>query len=111
MDLAHTIAAAAARGYPVLQCQACAENVRKALIGSGFHGQIIELRNRGKNEFMVCMSYLGGRTTITECGWHVGVRVGNLVFDNLHLDCMRYDDWVQDFDAVAGVDAIVASDF
>jgi len=60
---------------------------------------------------MVCMSYLGGQATITESGWHVGVRVGNMVFDNLHADGMRYDDWVHDFDAVNGVTASVVSDF
>jgi Papain fold toxin 2 len=111
VEPAHAIAAAAARGYQVLQCQKCAENVRKELIGAGFHGQIIELRNRGKCEFMVCMGYLRGQTTITETGWHVGVRIGNLVFDNLHPDGMRYDDWVQDFDAIEGVTVSVASDF
>jgi hypothetical protein len=111
VDTAHAIAATAAQGFAVFQCQECADNVRNALVASGFHGQVLELRNREKYEFMVCLSYQGGQTTITETGRHVGIRVGDLVFDNLHRDGMRYDDWLQDFDAPEGMIVTVVSEF
>jgi hypothetical protein len=56
---------------------------------------------------MVCLSYQGEQTTITQNGRHVGVRVGDTVFDNLHPNGMQYDQWLQDFDAHLGV--VVAS--
>ena len=110
MDHAETIAAAAARGFPVLKCQECAENIRKALIAAGFHGQLIELRCPADYPFIVCMSYHGGRDSITENGRHLGIRVGDIVFDNLHPDGTPYDAWMRDFDAREGFD-VRLSDF
>jgi hypothetical protein len=112
MDTAHSIAAAAACGFPVFECHACAENIRKALIAAGVHGQLVELRTRReKYKFIICLSYQDGQTTITETGRHVGIRVGDVVFDNLHPDGMRYDNWVHDFDAWPGVEVSVVAEF
>jgi hypothetical protein len=110
VDPAHEIAAKAAQGYPVLQCQECAEHIRNALVAAGFHGQVVELKGREGYEHMVCMSYHEGRDSITENGRHLGVRVGDMVFDNLHPAGMPYDAWVQDFEAPEGFDVRV-SDF
>jgi hypothetical protein len=111
VDPAHTIAARAAQGYPVLQCQECAENIRDALVATGFRGQLVELRSPGIRPYIICLSYNGGQCTITLNNRHVGVRVGDLVFDNLHPDGMPFDDWVQDFDAVGGVAVVAVTDF
>jgi hypothetical protein len=105
------MASSAAQGFEVLQCQECAETIRKALAASGIRGQVVELRCKEGYQFIVCLSYQGGRTTITETGRHVGVRVGDIVFDNLHTQGMRYDDWVEDFDAAEGLTVDVVSDF
>jgi hypothetical protein len=110
VDPAHATAAAAAKGYPVLRCQECAENIRSALLAAGFHGQFVELNCRGGYEYLICMSYESGWTAITENGRHVGVRVGDMVFDNLHPAGMPYDAWVCDFDAPEGFD-VRASNF
>jgi hypothetical protein len=49
------------------------------------------------------LSYGGGAATITENGRHFAVRVGNMVFDNLHPAGLSIDGWLQDFDAIGGV--------
>jgi hypothetical protein len=100
---ARDVAAGAARGFAVLQCQECAEAVRDALLAAGHGGHLVELRTAGGRDFMVCLSFDGGQTTITMNGRHVGVRVGDLVFDNLHPNGLAYDEWLKDFDAVGGV--------
>jgi hypothetical protein len=87
----------------VLQCQECADAVRDALLAAGHGGQLVELRAAGGRDFMVCLSFDGGQATITLNGRHVGVRVSDLAFDNLHPDGLPYDEWLQDFDAVGGV--------
>lgn len=112
MDTAHSIAASAARGFPVFECRACAANIRKALIAAELHGQLVELRTRRERyKFIICFSYQNGQTTVTETGRHVGARVGDNVFDNLHPDGMPYDEWVQDFEAWPGVTASVLDEF
>jgi hypothetical protein len=111
VDPAHAIATAAAQGFSVLRCQECAENIRDALVAAAFRGQLVELRSPGIRPYIICLSYDGGRSTITRNNRHVGVRVGDLVFDNLHPNGMPYDDWVRDFDAVGGVAVAAVIDF
>jgi hypothetical protein len=60
---------------------------------------------------MICFSYDGGRIRITETGRHVGVQVGDQVFDNLHPDGMPHDAWIQDFDGLGGVLVVSRTDF
>lgn len=60
---------------------------------------------------MVCFSYDGGQTRMTDTGHHVGVQVGDLVFDNLHPDGMPYGDWLQDFDGLGGVLVVSVTNF
>jgi hypothetical protein len=98
-----TVAAQAATGFTVLQCQECAENIKDALQKKGLHGQLIQIRGAGGRDFMICFGYDGGKTTITQNGRHVGVRAGDLVFDNLHLKGMPLDEWLKDFDAIGGI--------
>src|SRR5258708_4061258 len=102
-----TIAASAARGFPLFKCEECADNIRRALEAAGHSGKIIELRGAGERDHIVCGSYREWTATITENGRHVGVRVGDMAFDNLHPDGMRYDEWLKDFDSHGGM--VVAS--
>lgn len=97
------IATAAAQGFALLQCEDCANKVQQALTAAGLSGERIELRSGGEKEFMACLSYDGGRTSITLNGRHLGIRVGGLVFDNLHPNGVGYDEWLKDFDAPLGV--------
>jgi hypothetical protein len=97
------VAASAAQGFQVLQCQECADKVKATLVAAGHHGEVVELRGGAGKRFMACLSYDGGQTTITENGRHVGVRVGDVAFDNLHPNGVPYDQWLQDFDAIGGI--------
>jgi hypothetical protein len=102
------IAAKAAQGFDVLHCYECAAQIEKALQAHGLHGRRIEIRGAAGREIMVCLRYQGGNDTITITGWHVGIWVRDLMFDNLHPDGIPFDQWVKDFDAPGGM--IVASD-
>jgi hypothetical protein len=110
-DDALAVAANAARGFQVLQCQECAAAIRSALLGAGHRGQWVEIRGAGGRDFMICLSYDGGQATITQNGRHIGIRVGDVVFDNLHPDGMPIDQWLADFDAIGGVTVTSAVDF
>ncbi len=98
-----TVAADAARGFQIFQCQECAESVKQALIAVGHRGQQIEIRGAGGRDFMICISYDGGQTTITQNGRHAAIRVGDFVVDNLHPNGVPFDQWIKDFDAIGGV--------
>jgi hypothetical protein len=60
---------------------------------------------------MICVSFDGGLQTITQNGRHLGVRVGDIVFDNLHPGGLSYEEWLRDFDAPAGVEVHSTTDF
>ena len=75
----------------------------KALSKAGHRGQEIELRGAIGGDFMICLSYDGGQATICQNGRHLGIRVGEAVFDNLHPQGLAFDRWLQDFDALGGV--------
>jgi hypothetical protein len=105
------VAANAAAGFGILQCRECSEAVQKALVAAGYLGQLIELRGGGQRGFIVCRSLPTNAPAISQNGRHVGVRVGDLVFDNLHPDGMPYDQWILDFDAVGGVRIDSVTDF
>ncbi len=105
------LAAQAAKGFQVLECEQCARNIQNALMAAGHKAQIIELKGVAGGDYMVCFSHGGGQETITQNGRHVGVRVGDIVFDNLHPDGLPFDHWLKDFHAVGGVKVIAATDF
>jgi hypothetical protein len=108
---AEQIAADAAKGFNVLECEACARNIQKALQNEGQKAQMIEIRGGGARGFIVSRSFDGGRTAIAQNGRHLGVRVGEVVFDNLHPDGLLFDEWIKDFDAIGGVSLHSVTDF
>ena len=110
-ETAHDVARRAAQGFAVLQCVECANKVKAALLAAGHRGQWIELVGAGSRDFIVCLSFDGGKTSITETGRHVGIRVGELMFDNLHPDGMPLADWLRDFDADGGIKLNAPVDF
>jgi hypothetical protein len=97
------IAAQAAAGFNTLQCAECAAAIRSALLATGYHGETVELRSAGGWDFMICISHDGGRQSITQNGRHVGIRVNETAFDNLHPQGMSYGAWLADFDAPLGI--------
>ncbi|HYV35576.1 MAG TPA: papain fold toxin domain-containing protein [Gemmataceae bacterium] len=105
------IAAEAAQGFVVLQCEECARNVKAALLAVGYHGQLLEIRTGSTRDFMACISHDGGRMSITQNGQHLAVRVDDWVFDNLHPDGMPFDQWLKDFAAFGGIKIKAPIDF
>jgi hypothetical protein len=108
---AQATAATAAHGFQVFQCQECAAHIRNTLLATGHHGQMIEIQGLGGRDFMVCLSYDAGRSTISQNGKHVAIRIGDMVFDNLHPDGLPFDIWLRDFDAIGGVAVHATIDF
>jgi len=104
-------AARAAHGFGHLQCQECAEAVRRAVAAVGGRGQIIELRGGGQRGFIISKSLPPTATAISMNGRHVGVHVGDTVFDNLHPEGMPFNRWIADFDALGGVRVHSITDF
>ena len=105
------VAANAARGFLVLQCQECARNIRDALRAAGYGGEMIEIRGVARRDFMICLSYDGGRSTITQNGKRIGVRVRDTVFDNPHPDGLPVEQWLKDFDAIGGIEIVSTTAF
>jgi hypothetical protein len=103
---ARKIAAKAAQGFQVFQCEECARQIRESLQRAGFHGRTIEICAARDFDYILCNSYAGGKSAITMNGRHLGVRVQGFVFDNLHPDGMRYDEWLRDFDAPYGIEIV-----
>ena len=97
------VASNAAQGFEVFQCLECARSIKNSLVAAGHQGQLIEIRGAGGRDFMICLSYDAGQSTITQNGRHIGVRIDDMVFDNLHAEGMRFEQWIKDFDAIGGV--------
>src|ERR1700680_3265297 len=97
------LASTAAKGFKVFECEACAQRITQALTADGHGGQRVEIRGAGGRDFIICLSYDGGQATITQNGRHIGVRIDDMVFANLHPDGMPFDLWVKDFDAIGGI--------
>lgn len=105
------IAATAARGFKVLQCLQCAEAIKTALVAAGHHGQVIEIQAGKGYDYILCNSYHGGKVAITENGRHFGVRVGDIMFDNLHTEGISFDEWLLDFVGPIGIRVTETIDF
>ena len=105
------LASQAAQGFKLLECEACVQKIKKALAASGHGGKLVEIRGAGGRDFMVCLSHDGGQTTITQNGRHLGVLVGDIMFDNLHPNGIHFDLWLKDFDAIGGVVVFSVTDF
>ena len=72
---------------------------------------MIEIRGAGGRDFIVCNSLPAKASAISQNGRHLGVRVGDTVFDNLHPNGMPFDQWIKDFDAIGGIKIHSVTDF
>ena len=90
------------RKYGKLQCRECSKEIVETLKNRGIKGEVIEIRGKGGNPFIISKKL--GNQAISENGTHVGVKVGNTVYDNIHQDGIPYNQWIKDFDAIGGID-------
>jgi hypothetical protein len=92
------------------KCVEFANELVKALKKSGINGKIIEL-NGGQRGYIVCKSYKSGASSISETGKHIGVQVGDKVYDNLHPNGIPFDHWIQGFDSPEGINIVNIIEF
>ncbi len=72
-----------------------------ALKKAGHKGELIELKGGG--DFIVSQSLPGRSAAISENGRHLGVRVGDMVFDNITPQGIPYEQWIKSFNSLGGV--------
>lgn len=97
-----TIAAAVTEKFGIFDCVPCAEALVKAFQKQNIAGEVIELEG-GVGKHLNIVSGTLGYQVIATNGRHVGVRVGDTVYDNIHKAGIPYADWLKDFDAIGGV--------
>lgn len=83
--------------YPVLECARCAASVMEWLQDNGIEGKILRLRTKRCSEVFIISDRYGGKESITENGTHYGVEVFGKVFDNLSIEGLSREDWLNDF--------------
>ena len=91
------------RSYDNLQCQACADEMEMWLSQNGFAGIYLTARGGGRRGYIVSARYKSGRVAISENGYHYGIEVGGLVFDNLPEAGLTREVWLNGLDALGGV--------
>jgi hypothetical protein len=102
--------------YKLLQCEECANALAADLKAAGHSGEIIEIQaiasrpGGARPDFIVSNTH-GGHQSITQNGRHVGVRVGDTVYDNIHKNGIPYKQWLADFDAINGVEVTKVTGF
>jgi hypothetical protein len=71
-----------------LECEDCARAIQQWLRDNGEVGQLLRIRTAMGEDFILSQRRLaiGDDASITENGMHYGVKVGDLVFDNLGLE-------------------------
>jgi hypothetical protein len=78
-----------------LQCTACAVQLAQAL-GPDVDAYALKLRTTGESDIIGLISR---ELRISLSGFHVAIRLGELVFDNLHHDGIAAELWAKKFTA------------
>jgi len=95
---ASRIAEQTASRFRNLQCVECADALVDALKVAGYSGERILLQYRGGPGFII--STARGGSVVSENGRHVGVRIGETVYDNLNPGGIPYQKWLDDLQAL-----------
>jgi hypothetical protein len=87
-----------------LECEDCARAIQQWLRDNGEVGQLLRIRTAMGEDFILSQRRLaiGDDASITENGMHYGVKVGDLVFDNLGLEGLSIAQWMADFECQSG---------
>lgn len=64
--------------------------------------KIIKLRTKRRNDFFIISNRYSDIESITDNGIHYGVEVLGLVFDNLSLQGLPRNEWINDFSCRSG---------
>jgi Papain fold toxin 2 len=83
--------------FDLYQCYDCAMTVRQWLRDNGIEGRIIELKTFYRDEDYIISDRLGGEESISMNSKHYGVKVRELIFDNLSDQGLTELEWIEDF--------------
>ena len=100
----HSIAASITRKYGMGECQSCANALANELNRSGIKGKILQIQALGARPYIVMedvnfnLPWAGSAEySITHNGFHYGVLVGNMVYDNIHRAGIPQEKWLKSF--------------
>ena len=105
-----TIAAKVAEKFDIFDCVPCAKALVKAFKAQKITGEVIELES-GEGFFRNIISKTLNNQAISTNGRHVGVKVGDMVYDNIHKAGIPYADWINDLEAHNGIKIKSATPF
>ncbi|WP_131724453.1 papain fold toxin domain-containing protein [Chryseobacterium indologenes] len=77
----------------MFQCKQFAASLMERMTAQGMKGEMVTLQSQTR--------YIWSNTfnrTITETGEHVGVKVGNTMYDNLYPQGIEYSKWLMDLE-------------
>jgi hypothetical protein len=83
--------------FDILECYDCATAVMRWLAENGIEGKMLQLRTRYRDEDYIVSDRLSGNESITTNSKHYGLEVRGRVFDNLLVQGMMREDWLNDF--------------
>lgn len=83
----------------MLQCDKCTKAIIKWLENNQIEGKILRLRTKNYEDYIISkrLEKRGINDSITYNGIHYGVEVRGKIFDNLSLEGMSREDWINDF--------------
>lgn len=92
--------------FSLMQCLGCAEAIKQWLKEQKINGIHLHLKllpvGAVRYRFIVSARWQNGTEAISQNGVHYGVEVRGLVFDNLSVEGLSRENWVQDFSCPSG---------
>jgi len=98
IDAAQRKAATIARRFDAFECDRCAIEIVKAL-GKEVDATFERLCTSDRSDVI---GLLREEMQISRSGVHVGIRIGDRVFDNLHPEGMAAEEWQAEFVSTTG---------
>ncbi|WP_144052420.1 papain fold toxin domain-containing protein [Anabaena sp. PCC 7108] len=90
--------------FDLYQCDDCARVIYQWLKENNIKAKILKLKTKSRNDEYILSWRLERQDitdSITDNGTHYGVEVLDRVFDNLSVEGMTREDWVNDFDCLS----------
>ena len=77
----------------LFECDTFANDLKSKMKDAGIDGEHIRIQNVSAPNVISKKNGIIGTT-----GFHEGIKVGDTVFDNLNIDGVKFDDWIDDLD-------------
>ncbi len=88
--------------FPLLECAQCAVAVMQWLDRSDIPYQLLRLKPKRRSDMFIISNRVVSGESITENGTHYGVEVLGKVFDNLSIEGLSRQEWLEDFSCRSG---------